>query len=176
MRSPAVYLTLMSGVVLSLPDEAFTQETGTGRMEIVFSDTAFSVSLNLPATEILGPENPSENSAAQTSIAVAISDLSEPLKLFVVADEAGCFTAVANVTLSAVGLGQANDTAQDLSGNQNDFQAEYQVRCQNIQAVETMRFAFFDRFPNVEKLLVDFNRSGHRSSHEVSRTAPDLSL
>ncbi|KUJ77542.1 hypothetical protein AVO44_16675 [Ruegeria profundi] len=166
----------MSGVVLLYPDEAFTQETGTGRMEIVFSDTAFSVSLNLPSAEILGPEHPSENSAAQTSIAVAISDLSEPLKLFVVADEAVCFTAVANVTLSAVGLGQATDTAQNLKGNQNHFQAEYQIRCQNIQAVETMRFEFFDRFPNVEKLLVYVNRSGHRGTQEISRTAPDLSL
>ena len=176
MRSHALFLALMSGAVATYPCDAVAQENGIGRVEIVFLDTAFAVSLSVPVTEILGLEQTLENDKTRTSVAVAVSDLSEPLKLFVVPDKAECFTATANVALSAVGLGQVTDNGQDSGGNRNDFQAEYLIQCQNIQAVETMHFAYFDHFPKAEKLVVQVDRSGQRSSQELTRTAPDLSL
>lgn len=147
---------------------------GTGYMDIAFSGEAFSLSLAVPAADIIGFGGPAETDEDRALVAVAISDLSKPLGLFVLPEEAGCFTASANVTLSGEGLGQdASGQAAD-QAEHSEFLADYQIQCQDMAALASIRFAYFDRFENSQKLIVRIARSGENRTYDVSRNQPDL--
>lgn len=174
MKSAALILALISAAALLQSPGVSALEQNSGRLDIVFSGAEFTLSLAVPAADILGTEQPAENDEGRTSIAVAISDLSKPLELFVVPEEAECFTATANVTLSAIGLGQSTETTQVDQDHDNDFQAEYLIRCQSIELIETIGFAYFERFPAAKNLAVRVERLGQNRTLDITRGAPDL--
>ncbi|CUK09672.1 hypothetical protein RUE5091_03208 [Ruegeria denitrificans] len=176
MKRAAFALPLISAIALSQAHSVVAQEHTSGHLNIVFSEAEFTLSLALPVVEILGTNKLVENDESRASVAVAISDLSKPLELFIVTEEAECFTAMANVTLSAIGLGQNTDTTGSGGDDSNEFQAEYLIQCENIEVIETIRFAYFDRFPSVETLAVQVDRAGQSSTHDVTRAAPDLTF
>ncbi|WP_051927420.1 ZrgA family zinc uptake protein [Ruegeria halocynthiae] len=175
MRSAALVLTL--AVILSQPLTAQAHEHGTGRLEILFSEAELSLSLAVPATEIVDFEMPAESDEDRASVAVAISDLSKPLELFVLSEQAMCVTTSANVALST--NGQGADGGNALAGDQGhhtEFQADYQIQCQNPQAIDAIQFAFFTRFPQADKLIVQIGRSGETHTRDITRTTPVLSF
>lgn len=135
---------------------------------IVFSDAEYALSLIVPAADIVGFEHPPADADEQAQVAVAISDLSQPLALFVVNPEAGCMAVSANVTL--VGS-EAN-----LNGRA-EFQAEYAISCPEIGALGEMRFDYFDRFISAERLRVQIMSATGSHTVEVTRETPlaDLS-
>ncbi|WP_170332203.1 ZrgA family zinc uptake protein [Ruegeria arenilitoris] len=175
MRSVALALTLIPTVALSQTQTGIEHEHGTGRLDIVVSGAEFSLSLAVPAADIIGFERPAETDEDRALVAGAISDLSKPLELFLMPEEAACFTATANVTLLAEGFGPESDAAQPTDHDQHtEFQADYQIQCQAIEAIEAVRFAYFERFPNARKLVVQIEQSGETQAHEVTRSMPTL--
>ncbi|WP_425082081.1 ZrgA family zinc uptake protein [Ruegeria arenilitoris] len=174
MKSAAFALILISAVFVSQAHTAVAQDHAAGDLDIVVSGAEFTLSLAVPAAGILGTEKPAQNDEGRDSIAVAISDLSKPLELFVVPEEAECFAAMANVTLSAIGLGQDTDTTRTDGDDTNEFQAEYLIRCKNIDVIEAIHFAYFERFPTAEKLAVRVDQAGKSRAQNVTRGAPDL--
>ncbi len=154
---------------------------GSKTLGIVFSDTEFSLSLAVPGSEIVGFGRPAENDDERALVAVAISDLSKPLELFVVPDAAGCFTTSANVTLSGESLGQEDGATgssdQPLTNSEHtEFQAEYIVQCQDLGALDRIEFAYFDRFEGTDKLTVQIEKAGAVRAFEVTRATPLLDL
>ncbi len=175
MKCTALALTLISAVFLAQAGRS--QERGVGYLEIAFAESEFSLSLVAPSAEIVGFGGSAETDDTRALVAGAISDLSKPLELFVLPDEAGCFATSANVLLSSEGLGQESGTAQaDDPLLNTKFQADYKIQCMDLGAVGSIEFAYFDRFPNTENLIVRVDRSGSVRSHSITRAAPELTL
>lgn len=173
MKCTAVALILTPAVALTQVQSP-SHEHGTGHLDIAFSDEVFSLSLAVPAADIVGFEGAADTDEDRALVAVAISDLSKPLGLFVPPEEAGCFTASANVTLTGEGLGQ--DTADTSAEQHSEFLADYVIQCQDMAALANIRFAYFDRFENAQKLVVQVSRSGKNLAYDVTPSQPDLTL
>ncbi|MES0827782.1 ZrgA family zinc uptake protein [Ruegeria sp. SCP11] len=171
MRRAALALALIPGVVLSQINSEIAHVHGTGRLDVTVLGTVFSLSLAVPAEDILGFETPADSDEDRALVAKAISDLSKPLELFLLPEEAACETTAANVTLQAEGLGQAAEADQE---HHAEFLADYQIECQNVEVVEAVRLAYFDRFPRAEKLVIRLDRSGEILTHDVTRAEPVL--
>ncbi|MCG7520907.1 DUF2796 domain-containing protein [Ruegeria sp. Ofav3-42] len=172
----AVFALILTPAIALSQTQSPAHVHGTGYMDIAFSGETFSLSLAVPAADIIGFEGPAETDDDRALVAVAISDLSKPLGLFVLPEEAGCFTASANVTLSGEGLGQdANGQTAD-QAKHSEFLADYQIQCQDMAALVNIRFAYFDRFENAQKLIVRIARSGENRSYDVTRSQTDLAM
>ncbi|WP_170410023.1 ZrgA family zinc uptake protein [Ruegeria atlantica] len=171
----AIALILFPVMALSQAQDS-VHEHGTGYVDIAFADQTFSLSLTVPAADIIGFEGPAESDDDRAKVAVAISDLSKPLGLFVLPEEAGCFTASANVTLSGERLGQDSTEQAADEDQHSEFLADYLIQCEDITASDNIRFAYFDRFENAQKLIVRVARSGESRTYDVTRSHPELSM
>ncbi|WP_170559189.1 ZrgA family zinc uptake protein [Ruegeria atlantica] len=174
-KCAAVALIFTPAVVLSQAESA-AHEHGTGYVDIAFSDQSFSLSLTVPAADVIGFEGSAETDDDRAQVAVAVSDLSKPLSLFVLPEEAGCFTASANVTLTGEGLGQDKTDEAAEQDQHSDFLADYLIQCEDVSALENIRFAYFERFENAKKLVLRVTRSGETRAHEVTRSQPNLDM
>jgi len=128
-------------------DQVPSQAAAAGSLDIVFEETQFSVSLAVPSEDILGFDHRGADDADRSAVADAISALSKPLTLFVVPEQAGCVTASANVSLTGDGLGADADAEAT-----PEFLAEYVVQCSDMAALNTIEFAYFERFDQVSAL------------------------
>ncbi|QFT73836.1 DUF2796 domain-containing protein [Ruegeria sp. THAF33] len=157
-----------------------THQHGSGQLEIVFADTEFTLSLRVPSIDIIGFETPVASDDDRTRVAIAISELSKPLDLFVVPPDAVCFTASANVILTHDIPGQQDNAGEGgtsfATGEHSEFQADYVVQCQDMDALTTMEFAYFQRFSGTEKLNVRVGSGAATSAHEITRAASSLDM
>lgn len=127
MRSAALALTLIPAVALSQTQAGTEHDHGTGHLDIAVSGSELSLSLVVPAADIIGFERPAQTDESRTLVAGAISVLSEPLELFVLPEDAACFAATANVTLLAEGLVPGADAPAPDQQQRTEFQADYQI-------------------------------------------------
>ncbi|SLN65298.1 ZrgA family zinc uptake protein [Ruegeria meonggei] len=174
MKLSVLALTLIPSIAFSQSQATTVHEHGTGHVVIAMAGAEFSLSLVVPGVDIVGFEGPAETDDDRARVAVAISDLSNPLELFVLPEAAGCFAASANVTLSGETLGQDVDAAQEV--NHTEFQADYQIQCQDIDALDGIEFAYFDRFPKAKRLKIQVSRSGDARSQEVTSDQRNLAF
>jgi len=101
-------------------------------------------------------------------VAAAVSELSRPLKLFVVASEADCVTVSANVALV--------ETPGGAGRKGPEFEAEYLIRCRDISAVTDQRAAYFDRFPKARRLVVLVRSETGTRRFDLTRQSPGADL
>ncbi|WP_170460081.1 ZrgA family zinc uptake protein [Ruegeria arenilitoris] len=144
----------------------------TAALKIAFLDSGYTLSLSVPASEIVGFELPASSAEEKAKVAVAISDLSQPMTLFAVTAEAGCATATANVAL----VGGEAGSALGPDDHRPEFQAEYTIRCSNLQALGEMRFDYFDRFSQAERVDVRVQSPGGSHAVAVTRETPLVDL
>lgn len=147
-------------------------------LEVVFSGAEYTLSVIVPAVEIVGFAHPASNAAEQAKVAVAISELSQPLSLFVVAPEAGCGVVSANVALIEAGgkPSESEGVTREDQGNEAEFQAEYSIRCTDIDALEEMRFDYFNRFELAGRLTVHMQTETESHVFDVTRETPLVDL
>ncbi|NVO54260.1 DUF2796 domain-containing protein [Rhodobacteraceae bacterium B1Z28] len=148
---------------------------GVGTLGITFSGAEFTLSLVVPGIDIIGFERPAANDDDRAMVAIAISDLSKPLELFIVPTEAGCFTASANVTLTSESSEETPETGEQTSTH-SEFQADYAIQCQDMEALDTIEFAYFDRFESTDKLKVQVELAGLMHKFDVTRATPLLDM
>lgn len=86
----------------------------------------------------------------------------------------------ANVTLVAdSATGDAVSTTQQSDPDapaHSEFQADYVIQCQNIGALDTIEFAYFERFERAKKLDVKVEQAGDEQRFEVTREQRLLDL
>ncbi len=153
---------------------------GTGHLDVVLSQTGFSLTLKVPSMDIVGFEAPVSSDDERTKVAIAISELSKPLDLFVVPIEAGCFTASANVILTHE-IADRDDTGSASNGLSTDeshaeFQADYVVQCQDMSALDKFDLTYFERFSGTEKLTVHIEANGTEQTREATRAMPQVTF
>lgn len=148
---------------------------GVGHLGVTLSDGAVALVLEVPGHDIVGFEHPAENEQDRARVADAISDLSEPLTLFELPPEAGCITASANVALVGDAFGQ--DEAAESGGTaHNEFHADYLLQCEDIAAMNMIRFTYFDRFTKARRLSVQLTSPTGTQDVVVQRETPLLTL
>lgn len=173
MKSAVLALALYSVALAAQATQVASQhQHGSGTLGIAFSGAEFTLSLAVPGVDIVGFEHPAANDDDRALVAVAVSDLSKPLELFLTPVEAGCFAASANVTLNVVTPGQEGEAESGQVDPEapahSEFQADYVIQCQDMNALDRIEFAFFDRFEGAEKLDVSVEASGDVQSFDVT--------
>lgn len=153
---------------------------GSGQIDIVFSETGFSLALRVPSMDIVGFESPVENDDNRTRVAIAMSELSDPLDLFVTPPEAGCSTVTAHVVLT-YGITRQSGEANAVTGsttaeNHSEFQADYVIQCHDMSALNMIEFAYFAQFSGTDQLNIHLNTDGVQDAVEITRAAPYLDL
>ncbi len=182
MKCAVLALSLLPAAVSAQATQLESQpERGTGRLAIQFSGAEFALSLAVPSADIVGFERPAASDEDRALVAVAISDLSKPLELFVLPEEAGCFTASANVALTSDAQGEPTqaigaETSPSETPELSEFQADYVIQCQSIEALNTIEFAYFDRFEATQKFQVSVERSDGLHTFDVTRATPLVDL
>ncbi len=177
MKSVAVLLALLPATPMAQKlTEIETHTHGVGRVAISFESNEFTVILAVPGADIVGFEHAAENKEERTEVAAAMSDLSKPLELFEVSPDAECETATANVGLVGDAFGQVDDQTGNRTEVHTEFQANYMMRCQEIQLVTSIRFTYFDVFSGAQKLEVNLISAADERSYTVYRDAPVFTL
>nr|WP_256369263.1 DUF2796 domain-containing protein [Ruegeria sp. HKCCA5426] len=160
--------------VPSTQSKAYGQ-VGSGRLNIAISDGQITLSLSTTGSEIMDQLGVEQDS--QTRVAIAVSRLSDPLELFRMADSARCFATSANVTLPGKRFGVISDKGGERDQVKNsEFHADYEIRCQNMDALREIEFRYFDRFPSAKTLAVKITEAEGISTQQVTRTTPVLSV
>ncbi len=179
MKCAVLAMSLLPAALAAQATQVTTPDhRDAGRLDVVLSQTGFSLKLKVPTVDVVGFEAPISNDDERAKVAIAMSELSKPLDLFVVPLEAGCFTTSANVILMHQIVDQ-NDTGRASSGSPTDeshaeFQADYVVQCQDMSALDRFDFAYFDRFSGSETLTVRIKADGTEQTREATRAAPEV--
>ncbi len=177
MKCAAVFLVLLPVALMAQETTSIDTHThGVGHMAISFTETEFALALEVPGNDIVGFEHAAENEDERARVADAISDLSKPLGLFEVPPEAGCVTASANVALVGDAFGQEGGDTGTSTADHNEFHADYLVQCQDMALVTSIRFAYFERFTDAQRLQVDLTSAGEARTYTVERQAPLLTV
>ncbi len=174
MKCAVIALILLPTALMAqsaMPTDAHAH--GTGQLSFEFADTEFTLTLRVPGADVVGFEQPADNDDDRAQVATAISDLSKPLELFVVPPEAGCATVSANVVLIGDAFGAADDGG---AAEHTEFQADFLVQCQNIEAANIIEFAYFDRFENARNLRVQMTSGTASRVFDVRRDMPVLNI
>lgn len=148
---------------------------GDGQLGLVLSENEIAMALEVPGQDIVGFEHPAENEEDRARVADAISDLSKPLAIFELPPEAGCVTASANVALVGDPFGQ-EETTESHAAQHSEFQADYLLQCEDIGAMTSIRFTYFERFTDARQLTVRLSSASGTQEVLVQRETPFLTL
>lgn len=182
MKCLVLLLPMVSVAVAAHATQLETQHRqGTGQLGIQFAGAEFSLSLSVPSADIVDFEGQAVTDEDRAMVAAAVYDLSKPLELFVLPEEAGCFTESANVALTSEGLAEQMTVSEsEVESNEDpehsEFRADYVVQCQDIAALTTIEFAYFNRFERAQRLQIDIAVSDELHSFEVTRATPLIDL
>ena len=177
-------------------------EHGQGQLGIAIEGDAVVMELDVPGADIVGFEHPAESAEDRAAIEQAITRLASPLALFVLPDGANCSVTAANVTLlgdepadhgdhdhegHAEGNGAhahedheeehvEHDHDSEEAGGHTEFRAEYALTCASPEELTRIDFAYFETFPNAQRLTVQLVSGVEAKAFEVGRDAPVLAL
>ncbi len=174
MKSTLVAFTLLSFAIdAQAVSHSEPHRHGEGYLSIEIDGSELALSLKVPSVNIVGFERNAETDDERAAIAAAISDLSNPLELFVLPIDAGCAAMSANVARVGDAFGQESTGDDEIH---TEFQAEYSVQCQNVAGVNMVEFAFFDRFPDTRSFRVKVVSQGGMRIQEVKPQQPVLDI
>jgi hypothetical protein len=162
---------------------------GEGQLDIAVDGTTVALSLVVPGADVVGFEHAAETAEEQAAVETTLATLERPLELFVMPEAAGCAVTSAEVALVAEEAhgddhdhdhDHAEDHGHDHDHGEeaahNEVQAEYLLTCAAPEALNRIDFAWFEAFPNSEKLDVQMVGTGGAQAAEVRRDAPALDL
>lgn len=179
-------------IALMIPSALFAQETrdldahehGHSTLNIAVEGMQVAMELEAPGADIVGFEYEATTSEDRAKLAVAIAELSKPLSLFVLPAAAGC-----TVVESKAGLIGEDHTeheeheehsdeehAEEEGAGHTEFHAEYLLTCTDPSAINRIKFAFFETFPNAKEVDVQMISDKGSQGFEVDRGAPVLGL
>ncbi|MDX1540867.1 MAG: DUF2796 domain-containing protein [Geminicoccaceae bacterium] len=154
-------------------------EHGHSTLNIAIEGERVLMELDAPGMDIVGFEHAATSDADQAAIARAEETLADPMKLFVMPAAARCTVETADVALAGDRRDDHADEAEhaeDESEGHTEFHAEYTLGCANPEALETIRFAFFEKFAGAEEVEVNVISERGQTSYEVERDQPSIDL
>jgi Protein of unknown function (DUF2796) len=161
--------------------ELGAHEHGHSTLNIAIEGTSVAMELIAPGADIVGFEHEAESAQDKAALEAAEAKLADPLRLFVVSANAECTVQAATVAIEDEEHAHeqaGHDSGEELAAEaeHNEFHAEYQLACAEPDALGTIRFGYFDAFPNAMEVEVNVITEKGQSSFEVRRDAPTLDL
>ncbi|MEL6766730.1 MAG: DUF2796 domain-containing protein [Pseudomonadota bacterium] len=181
-------------------------EHGTGHFNMAVEGTEVAMELEAPGADIVGFEHEATSEEDRAAIEAAKARLSAPLSLFVLPAAAGCEVASVDVALVGdhehdhdqdhgedhAGHDHAehdhaehdhdhdhdhgHEEAAEAEGGHTEFHAEYRLTCADPTGLTSVDFAYFDAFPNAEKLEIQMIDAEGSRGFEVTREEAVLAL
>jgi Protein of unknown function (DUF2796) len=168
---------------------------GESKLSIALEAGNVSMVLEAPAADIVGFEYEPSTDEQKAAVENAKAVLANPLDLFVLPDKAGCTVTSVSVEHlfeeheheddahheedghDADHDAEHNEDHEDHEeGTHSEFRASYELACSDPVRLNTIDFAFFDRFPNAQVIDVQAIGETGQSGFEVERGSPTISL
>jgi hypothetical protein len=165
--------------------ELGAHEHGHSTLNIAIEATEVAMELTAPGADIVGFEHEAESTQDKAVLQAAKAKLADPLRLFAMPAEAGCTVQTATVAIEGEehheeeadhDEGEQHDAGAEHEAEHNEFHAEYQLACVAPDALRTIRFDYFEAFPNAMEVEVNVITEKGQSSFEVERDTPTLDL
>jgi hypothetical protein len=157
--------------------ELGAHEHGHSTLNVAIEGAEVAMELIAPGVDIVGFERAAESAADKAMLEAAEAKLADPLSLFVMPAAAGCAVQTATVEIEGEHHEQADhDEGEEHEAEHNEFHAEYQLACAAPDELGTIRFGYFEAFPNAMEVEVNVITEKGQSSFEVERDAPILDL
>ncbi|MEZ5829507.1 MAG: DUF2796 domain-containing protein [Hyphomicrobiales bacterium] len=153
---------------------------GHGTLNLAVEGQVVQMELEVPGADIVGFEYEAKTVEDQAKVKAATETLSKPLALFTLPDAAGC-----KVTSSKVAIAkeshdeheheehehEADHDADDEEheAEHSEFHVQYALSCDNVAAITTIAFPYFETFPNSQELAVTLITEKSQKSFEVDR-------
>lgn len=201
MRATALVTILCGTMALAAPawahgthkhgdkkDEAGHTELGAhvhgeGKLNIAIDAKKVAIELEIPAADIVGFEHAAETDEQKAALKSAKETLGKPLDLFVLTSTANCTLAKAEIEVEGAlagsdghDHGHSHGHSHDKDEAHSEFHAKYDVTCANPDKLETITFAFFDKFPNSKELEVALVGDKGTRTFEATRDSTELTL
>lgn len=158
---------------------------GRGTFTIAVDGTRLQLELDAPGHDIIGFEHAATSDADKRKLAEAGKVMSDPLKLFVVPESAGCKVVSAKAGLedehehdeaAAKEAGHDEHGEEHEGHHHSDFSASYELECAKPENIDGMTFKYFDAFPGAQELDVKIATPKGQTQQLVTRAKPQLSL
>lgn len=172
--------------------EMGAHEHGVSTLDVAFEGASVLMVLEAPGADIVGFEHAAGSEEDVAAVREAKATLSKPLSLFVLPEGAGCTVASADVEIVADGEHGHDDEHAEEAGHDDDhghghdeeaaegrhkeFHAEYALDCARPEAIDAIRFDYFEAFPNAREVEVRMVGSGGSAGFEVERDSPTLDI
>lgn len=138
-------------------------EHGVAKLDIVLDGNTLELELDSPAMNLVGFEHAASSDADKAKVAAARQQLEQPLKLFGLADTAGCIEDAQE--LSSPLFGDAHEHGHDHA----DVNAHYQFKCATPAKLTQLDLApLFKAFPATQKINVQLIGPNGQKGMETS--------
>lgn len=152
---------------------------GEAQASVVVADTALSITVNSAMYNITGFERAPQSPEEEARLAEAIAALEDGDTLFEANPAAGCALSSAVHSLPET-AGETHPGPgvddHDEDNPYRDLEATYEFTCASPAQLETIRFAFIERFENLEKVDVVLFVNDQQSAQALSRDTLTLAL
>jgi hypothetical protein len=165
--------------------ELGAHEHGHSSLNIAIEGTSVAMELIAPGADIVGFEHEAESAQDKAALEAAEGKLADPLSLFAMPADAECTVQTATVEIEGEehhheeadhDEGEEHATEGEHEAEHNEFHVEYQLACAAPDELSTIRFDYFEAFPNAMEVEVNVITEKGQSSFEVERDAPILDL
>jgi hypothetical protein len=152
---------------------------GHGTFTIAVDGAKVLLELDTPGHDVLGFERAATTDADKEKLSGVEKAFSDPLKLFVIPDAAGC--KVASAKAGPEEEHEAAEAHDDHDGghgehHHSDFNASYELECAKPEAITGITFKYFDVFAGAQELTVNIATPKGQTQQVVTRAKPQLSL
>ncbi len=156
----AIALVLVAGVVTSksLAHEQHQHGPhvhGIGLLQVAVDGDLLSITLEVPAINIVGFEHPPGDPEEKNRVQTAAKLLGEGVRLFTPSPSAGCKVEETHVDSKLLEKKHAHDD-HDGEDHHSEFHATYSFRCKDPKKLTTIDVHLFRFFPATEKLEARF--------------------
>ncbi len=176
-------LAAMSAMVLMLASSALAESDhdggehrqadahvhGESVLKMVIEGDEIAMELDAPGMDIVGFEYEAQSDEDREAVEVAIEQLSDADALFVFNEEAECELSEADAHL---GDDEHEDDEHEDDHDEevhSSFHAEYIYECQDMDALSSVEFGFFDMFENAEHVEMQIVSENGAGVVELSR-------
>jgi hypothetical protein len=181
----AVAMLATCGVGAEERRELGAHEHGHSTLNIAIEGSSLAMELIAPGADIVGFEHQAESAEDKAAVEAAEAKLADPLRLFVMPADAECTVQTSTVAIEGEkhhheqadhDEGEQHEAEAEHEAEHNEFHAGYQLACAEPDALRTIRFGYFEAFPNAMEVEVNVITEKAQSSVEVERDAPTLNL
>ena len=199
--APLMIAVLASPAMAEESRQLDSHEHGVGELNIAFDGGTVAMEFHAPGADIVGFEYEAESAGDRAAIDTAVATLARPLDLFVLPAAAECSVVQASAALEseedhdehgeheegheheedhdhADGHDHDEDHGEEHAdeAGHTEFHAEYTLACGNPDALNEIKFAYFDAFENARELEVQIVSASGAKAFEVERDEPRLDL